>query len=121
MILCDFVGLFWFTGSVTDRDVYPESGSRIKLNKRGGHKFNKIVNYLIFWTGMKKDLSQFKYFKPKKLLLSSQKYGLVPGSAKNLSRIQIKKKKHWIPDPQHWLTLPNINIGIKIDKTKIFK
>ncbi len=37
---------------------------------------------------MKKDLSQFKYFKPKKLLLSSQKYGLVPESEKKL-----------IPDP----------------------
>jgi hypothetical protein len=37
--------------SVADPDFFP---SRIQQQKKGGHKFHKIENYLIFWTGTEK-------------------------------------------------------------------
>ncbi len=103
------------------RDVYPGSwflpipdpGSRISdprsknSNKREGwkkicchnflcsHKFHKIANYFsLFWSAEEKNLGQFsKNFLPKKLSISSQKYGVGIRDP----RSGIRKKP--IPDP----------------------
>jgi hypothetical protein len=76
----------------------------------GLHKFHEIENYFIFKQGTEKNWSQFTKnyfivpvpFTPKKLSLSSEKYGM--GIRKKIYPgfwIQ-GTKKHRIPDPQHW-------------------
>ncbi len=100
------------------RDVYPvsriliftHSESRISDPKKT-NKFHKIVNYFIFEMLKKKKLGQFsknyRNFYPKKLSLSSQKYGLGSGSEirnpeKTYSGTGIQgSKRHRIPDVQH--------------------
>jgi hypothetical protein len=109
------------------RDVYPGSrilifthpGSRIQKQQQKrevkkischtgtflcSHKFHKIVNYFSFevlkkniWANFQRIIELFT----KKIVKSSQKYGLVirdpiSGIRKNLFRIPD-------PDPQHWL------------------
>jgi hypothetical protein len=107
----------WFLRIPDPGSRIPDPGSRIQkqLKKRGvekiccrtflcSHKFHKIVNYFSFAVLKKKIWASFQRIielVPKKLSLSSQKYGFGirdPGSGKNLFRIPdpgVKKA----PDP----------------------
>jgi hypothetical protein len=78
---------------IPDPDFFP---SRIQ-NQGGGKKINqlsfffgcKLFNFFNRYRKRFESMdTEFKYFKPKKLLLSSQKDELDPRSGKNFSRIQ---------------------------------
>ncbi len=130
-----------FLSRIPDPDFYPsripDPGSRISdpgsripdpknRNKREGwkkmccqtfffsHKFHKIVNYFIFemlkkkmWANVQRIIGLF----PKKLSLSSQKYGFGihdprSGIRKTYSGSRIQGSKRYRipdPDPHHWL------------------
>jgi hypothetical protein len=105
---------------IPDPDFYPSQilDPKTATNARGenkischtffrSHKFHKIENYLIFEMLKKKNLAQFsknyryRTFYPKKLSLSSHKYGLEirdPRSGKNLFQIPDQRVKK-APDP----------------------
>ncbi len=118
LIQCCGSGMF-----IPDPDFYPfmipDLGSRIQKQqqKRGvkkiwchsflcSHKFHKIENNFSFEVLKKKIWPYFQRIIeliPKKLSLSSQKYGFGirdPRSGKTYSGSRIEgSKKHWIPDP----------------------
>ncbi len=70
---------------------------------------------------MKSVDTEFKYFEPKKLLLSSQKYGLDPGSWKTYPRSPVQgSKKHQVSvvDPKLFLVFfsdPDPALGLISD------
>ena len=76
------------------RHVYPTG------NFLCSHKFHKILNYGTFVLNRyRKQLTLY----PKKLSLSSQKYGLGIWNPRPIVRTRIPgSKKHRIPDPQHY-------------------
>jgi hypothetical protein len=116
---------FW----IPDPDFYPsqipDPGSNYSNQRRGvkkklmsylfcSHKFHKIENYFIFEMLKKKIWANFQRileFLPKKLSLSSQKYGFGIRDPKTYSGSRGQKdtgSRIPDPDPQHCFYVPDL-------------